>query len=86
MGSLLSNPVHTSTNYIYREDNQMQIDLYTKGVLTVIALSLTVIACKQLLPRAHAKIVPQPVVICSFKASECVDVYNGKLKVRVEKY
>ena len=64
----------------------MKIDLYTKGVLTVIAMSLAVIAFKQLLPFAHAKIVPQPVVICSFKASECVDVHNGKLIVRVEDF
>ena len=64
----------------------MKIDLYTKGVLTVIAISLTIIAFGQLLPFAHAKIVPQPVVICSFKASECVDVYGGKLLVRVEDF
>lgn len=64
----------------------MNIDLYTKGVLTVIAMSLTMIAFSKLLPFAHAKIVPQPVVICSFKAGECVDVHNGKLIVRVEDF
>lgn len=64
----------------------MKVDLYTKSVLTVIAISLALVAFKELLPFAQAKIVPQPVVICSFKASECVDVHNGKLIVRVEKY
>ncbi len=44
------------------------------------------IAFSKLLPFAHAKIVPQPVVICSFNAGECVDVHNGKLIVRVEDF
>lgn len=60
----------------------MKIDLYTKGVLTVIAISLTMIAFKQLLTFAHAKIVPQPVVICSFTSEDCVNVYQGQLEVR----
>ena len=57
----------------------MKIDLYTKGILTVIALSLVVIAFKDFTPinKAFAQASPiadYKVVICHYFKSQCADV------------
>jgi hypothetical protein len=60
----------------------MKTDLYTKAVLTVIAISLATIALQHALPSAFAQSGIQKVAICdaAFSAS-CVGVRGEALKV-----
>ncbi len=70
----------------------MKIDLYTKFVLTIIAISLVWIGTQQSIGNAIAQssIVsianePLKVVICNEKNTRCVDVAHGdKLEVDVD--
>jgi hypothetical protein len=68
----------------------MQNDLYTKAVLTVIALALSAIALQNFIPLAHAQNYPikleemskapiQRVMICDL--ANCANVNNGALRV-----
>ena len=52
-------------------------DRYTKGVLTIIALALIVIAGEHLIPRATADDVSR-VVICDVNGVVCADVIPGQ--------
>ena len=60
----------------------IQIDKYTKGVLTIIAIALMIIALKGtgLFPKAfaHSGDVIHKIAICSMTSSNCVGVYNSK--------
>ena len=63
----------------------MKTDLYTKFVLTVIALALSAIALQNTIPSAFAQTNRQPVkvIICdpiSYEVS-CASTWNGALKV-----
>jgi len=68
----------------------MQIDLYTKAVLTVIALALSAIALQSFIPLAHgqdfikleemSKAPIQRVMICDL--AHCANVNDGALRVR----
>jgi hypothetical protein len=63
----------------------MNIDLYTKSVLTVIALSLGIIAAQHVIPNAFAQSGIQKVVICdSIYTTFCAQVTgnNGALVVK----
>jgi hypothetical protein len=63
----------------------MTIDRYTKAVLTVIAISLAVIALQHTIPSAFAQNnnAPVKVIICDPIAyrAECANVSYGALKV-----
>ena len=60
----------------------MKIDLYTKGILTVIALSLVVMAFKDVSPvnEAHAqsnnKVVKM--ALCNPDGVRCVSIYTNR--------
>lgn len=56
----------------------VKIDLYTKAVLTVIALALVSIAIQQVVSPARAAAEPQPVIIAgvSSDAAKCLAGYN----------
>jgi len=63
----------------------MQADLYTKAVLTVIAIALSAIALQNTIPSAFAQNKGQPVkvVVCdplNFEVA-CASVWNGAIKV-----
>ena len=63
----------------------MQTDLYTKAVLTVIALALSAIALQNAIPSAFAQNRGQPVkvIVCdplNFEVA-CANVWGGALKV-----
>jgi hypothetical protein len=68
------------------EGEKMKPDLYTKVVLTVIALALVVIAGEKIITDAHAQNRPTKVVICDSYGSKCagIDGYNenGALYIR----
>jgi hypothetical protein len=63
----------------------MKIDLYTKGILTVIALSLVVMAFKDVDPIskafAHGGDVVHKIAICDKDAIKCAQVYNDSLRI-----
>jgi len=66
----------------------MQIDLYTKAVLTVIALALSAIALQNIVPSAYAQKSGHPVkvLICDplyweNDASNCVRISSGAIRV-----
>lgn len=59
----------------------MSVDRYTKIVLTVIAVSLTVIALDRVTDRATAQGGPTRVVICDPGSHGCAYVDGGALKV-----
>ena len=62
----------------------IQIDKYTKGVLTIIAIALMIIALKgtELFPKAFAHSGGvHKIAICSENGIQCADVKNGKFKV-----
>jgi len=62
----------------------MQIDLYTKAVLTVIAVSLSAIALQHTIPSAFAQNnQPVKVIICdpNFYPAECASVRGSRLKI-----
>jgi hypothetical protein len=65
---------------------KMKPDLYTKVILTVIALALVVIAGEKIITEAHAQNRPTKVVICDAYGSKCagIDGYNdsGALYIR----
>jgi hypothetical protein len=65
---------------------KMKPDLYTKVILTVIALALVVIAGEKIITDAHAQNRPTKVVICDSYGSKCagIDGYNdsGALYIR----
>jgi len=63
----------------------MKIDIYTKTVLTIIAVSLSVIAIRSAIPNAYASEV-QKVVICDQGGKNCSDVFGGALRIREAKY
>lgn len=54
----------------------MKVDRYTKGILTYIAICLSIITLKEIgvIPNAYAQTGPQPVVICDARQSRCADV------------
>jgi hypothetical protein len=52
----------------------MKIDFYTKAVLTIIALSTSLLALKEIIPIANAQNRPSKVVICNEVGNKCVDV------------
>jgi hypothetical protein len=64
----------------------MKADLYTKAVLTVIAVALVVIAAEKTITNAYAQNRPTKVVICDAYGSKCagIDGYNdnGALYIR----
>ena len=62
----------------------MTTDLYTKAVLTVIALALSAIALQHAIPSAFAQSGIQKVIICdAIINSICADVSGGgALKVQ----
>ena len=70
----------------------MKIDLYTKFVLTVIAVSLTWIGFQQTINNAIAQDSslisdgkPIKVAICNVKGSRCADIaFGGKVEVDVD--
>ena len=68
------------------EEKKMKSDLYTKAVLTVIALALVVIAAEKTITNAYAQNRPAKVVICDSYGSKCagIDGYNenGALYIR----
>ena len=63
----------------------MKIDLYTKGILTVIALSLVVMAFKDVDPIskafAHGGDVVHKITICDQNGYRCTKVVNGNLAI-----
>ena len=63
----------------------MKIDLYTKGILTVIALSLVVIAFKDVDPIskafAHNGNVVHKIAICTQNGFRCASVGNLGLHI-----
>ena len=63
----------------------MTADRYTKAVLTIIAIALSVIALQQTLPSAFAQNNAQPVkvIVCDpiHWRVECADVNSGAIKV-----
>ena len=63
----------------------MKIDLYTKGILTVIALSLVVMAFKDIDPIskafAHGGDVVHKIAICDQNGYRCTKVVNGNLAI-----
>ena len=65
---------------------KMKPDLYTKVILTVIALALVVIAGEKIITDAHAQNRPARVVICDSYGNKCagIDGYgdNGALYIR----
>jgi hypothetical protein len=68
----------------------MRVDVYTKGILTVIAIALSVLAMTQVLHLfapspavAAGKATPQKVVICSENGDFCAGVdETGRLYVK----
>lgn len=56
----------------------MKPDLYTKVILTVIALALVVIAGEKIISEAQAQNRPTKVVICNAYGDRCagIDGYN----------
>ena len=62
----------------------MTTDRYTKAVLTVIAISLAVIALQHTIPSAFAQSgAPVRVIICDPISPNCADVsFGGALKVQ----
>jgi hypothetical protein len=60
----------------------MKTDLYTKFVLTVIALALSAIALQHSIPSAFAQGNVQKVVICDSVGVSCAQVLDSKLIVR----
>jgi len=67
----------------------MQTDLYTKAVLTVIALALSAIALQNTIPSAFAQKTGHPVkiLICDplyweNEMNNCVRISSGALKVQ----
>jgi len=74
-------------NDFQKRSDAMKIDLYTKAVLTVIALALSAIALQHAIPSAFAQSGIQKVMICDPKDhSECSRVgpafgMNGALNV-----
>ena len=64
----------------------MKPDLYTKVVLTVIALALVVIAGEKIITDAHAQNRPTKVVICDSIGRTCAGIDgnydNGALYIR----
>jgi hypothetical protein len=67
-------------------EKKVKPDLYTKVILTVIALALVVIAGEKIITDAHAQNRPTKVVICDSYGSKCagIDGYNdsGALYIR----
>lgn len=63
----------------------MQIDLYTKAVLTVIAIALSAIALQNTIPSAFAqnKGLPVKVIVCDpiTWTVDCAEVGGGAIKV-----
>jgi hypothetical protein len=58
----------------------MKIDLYTKGILTVIALSLVVMAFKDVSPINEAFAQSNKVhkiAICSPESGSCASIFKG---------
>ena len=64
----------------------MKPDLYTKVILTVIALALVVIAGEKIITDAHAQNRPTKVVICDALGNKCAGIDgsydNGALFIR----
>ena len=58
----------------------MKTDLYTKAVLTVIAIALSAIALQNALPSAIAQSGIQKVVVCE-NLYNCASVDGGGLRV-----
>lgn len=65
----------------------MKIDFYTKAVLTVIALALSVIALQHSIPSAFAQSQPIKVLLCdSTNPNWCADIgKSGGLVVEVKR-
>jgi hypothetical protein len=61
----------------------MKTDLYTKAVLTVIALALSAIALQHAIPSALAQSGVQKVVICDsiYGDASCARISGGALRV-----
>lgn len=70
----------------HQEREKMKPDLYTKVILTVIALALVVIAGEKTITNAYAQNRPTKVVICDSYGSKCagIDGYSdsGALYIR----
>ncbi len=65
----------------------MQTDLYTKAVLTVIALALSAIALQHAIPSASAQAYNRPsgvqsVAICNPDGRNCADI-NSDYQLRI---
>jgi len=64
----------------------MKLDLYTKAILTLIALALVVIAGEKVITEAYAQNRPTKVVICDSYGNKCagIDGYgdSGALYIR----
>ena len=59
----------------------MFIDIYTKGILTIIAIALTILCFQNLFSNAIANESFQKVIICSYEG-DCANVTSlGKLEV-----
>jgi hypothetical protein len=58
----------------------MQTDLYTKAVLTVIALALSAIALQHAIPSAFAQSTLTKVIICESQ-NNCASVDGSGLRV-----
>lgn len=57
----------------------MKVDFYTKSILTIIALALSVIAMKEFPPSAEATSSDvQKVAICSENGKDCIGIYRSK--------
>ncbi len=61
----------------------MKIDFYTKSVLTVIAIALSIIAVKNTIPSAKAQ-TDGPVHVIVDDVSSYAFQYAGPLEVRVQ--
>ena len=62
-------------------EDAMKIDIYTKAVLTVIAVSLSAISIQMAIGSAHAAGALTKVEICD-KYGDCAEVNAGHLKVK----
>ena len=63
-----------------RQEMSDGIDLYTKVYLTMIAVSLLVIATKDIIEPAFA-LLGGTVAVCDTKGKRCADIHQGSVDV-----